>query len=515
MFEIARVMMLIQIPIIISIFVMGLQAISIITEHKSSFKLILAGWFGNLLYICFRYNSGSYTEPVIVIEAFSIMADLFSAYCFYLAAAIYFNEKLPFSHIRNSIIAAIFIGAGTFKLYTVESPINVLSILNLGNLFTALCDFFALLVLTLLFNDLTKRYPGSKILLIGTLIYSIVQLFDLFTYNMELDYLAIKYVNDIGFVLGFICKFLILIGFSILTVQTVKLSSKLEATLEAANTYGENMRTILGRTFHEVNPPLLDIENSLSILSSDTLREDGIFYNKRAGKEIDKIEQALNRAKSILSASVKIYLSEEARVTEFIDHSSDLPFQIEEKRDTYNLNTLIEIAIINFKSKILAEYGTNNFENNHVKFHKQYGKHCNLYCNSVQIVQIYYNLFKNSLEAISGHDRTCNIYIKTKIEKTNPEKHNKTDAPSDFTSSRRIRVEIRDDGPGIDKEILPRIFELGFSTKDTKDMIKGYGLDIVKTFTESNNGTVEVESSNITEGNNKPGTTFIFQFEVN
>jgi signal transduction histidine kinase len=76
-------------------------------------------------------------------------------------------------------------------------------------------------------------------------------------------------------------------------------------------------------------------------------------------------------------------------------------------------------------------------------------------------------------------------------------------------------VEIRDDGPGIDKEILPRIFELGFSTKDTKDMIKGYGLDIVKTFTESNNGTVEVESSNITEGNNKPGTTFIFQFEVN
>lgn len=516
MFEIAKAMMLIQIPVIISIFVMGIQAVSIITEYKASFQLILAGWFINLIHICFSLFSESITIPVLAIEALSIMADLFSVYCFYMAAAVYFNENKTFSNTRNSIIAFLFIGAGIFKIYTIGSPIYIFSILNAGNLVVALCNFYALTKLTNFFNDLTNSYPGSKILYIGTLIYSIAQLFDLFGYETGLIYPAIKYINEAGFVIGFMCKFLILIGFLIFTIQTVKLSSTLEATLEAANTYGENMRTILGRTFHEVNPPLLDIENSLSILSSDTPKEDGIFFNKKVGNEINKIEHALYRAQSILAASVKIYSSEEARVTEFIDHNnSDLPFQIEEKRDTYNLNTLIEIAILNFKSKMLADYGPNQYENNHVKFHKQYGKHCDFHCNSVQMVQIFYNLFKNSFEAIEGHNRTCNIHIKTKIEKTISEKHNEIDEFPEIKSYRKIRVEIKDDGPGIDKEILPRIFELGFSTKNNKDIIKGYGLDIVKTFTESNNGIVEVESSSITEGNNKTGTTFIFQFELN
>jgi signal transduction histidine kinase len=250
------------------------------------------------------------------------------------------------------------------------------------------------------------------------------------------------------------------------------------------------------------------------LLSSDTLREDGIIYNKRTAKEIENIEQALFRTKTILAASVKIYLSEESRFTH-VYHPSELPFQIEEQRDVHNLNTLIEVAIINFKSKILTEHELNHFENNRIKFHTQYGANCNLNCNSVQMVQIFYNLFKNSLEAIHGLDRICNIHVKTKIEKVKVEKKIEADDPNNHTYLKEIRVEIKDDGPGIDPGILPRIFELGFSTKEGKEAIKGYGLDIVKTFTESNNGTVEVFSNNVAEGNTILGTTFIFQFEIN
>lgn len=514
MFEIARVMMLIQIPVIISIFVMGLQAVSLIAEHKVSFKLILAGWFGNLLYICLKFNAGSYAGSVFVMEALSTMADLISAYCFYLASAVFFRERESFSYVKNSIVAAIFIGAGIFKINTIGTPVYVFGVMNVGNLLTVLCDFYALLQLALLFNELTKKYPSSKILFIGALIYSLVQLLDLFSYDFGFNTPVLKYVNDAGFVLGFICKFLILLGFSVLTIQTVKYSSKLETLLEVSNGYGEKMRTILGRTFHEVNPPLLDIENSLSVLSSDTLREDGIVYNKRTAKEIENIEQALFRTKTILAASVKIYLSEESKFTH-ADHASELPFQIEERRDVHNLNTLIEVAIINFKSKILTEHALNHFENNRIKFYTQYGANCNLNCNSVQMVQIFYNLFKNSLEAIHGLDRTCNVHVKTKIEKVKVEKNVEAADSKDHTFLKKIRVEVKDDGPGIEPEILPRIFELGFSTKANKETIKGYGLDIVKTFTESNNGTVEVFSNNVVESNNITGTTFIFQFEIN
>jgi signal transduction histidine kinase len=514
MLEIARFMMLIQMPVIISIIVMGLQAVSLIAEHKLSFRFILAGWFGNLLYICLKFSAGSYIGPVIAIEALSTMADLVSAYCFYLAGAVFFKDKESFGQIKNSLVAAVFIGAGIFKVNTIGSPVYIFGVMNVGNLLTVLCDFYALLILARLFNELTKEYPSSKILFIGALIYSLVQLLDLFSYDFGFNTPVVKYVNDAGFVLGFICKFLILFGFSVLTVQTVKHSSRLEAELETSTKNEKRMRAILGRTFHEVNPPLLAIENSLSTLSSDTLREDGIIYNKKTAREIEIIEQALFRTKTILAASVKIYLSEESRLTQD-DNYSELPFQIEEKRDVNNLNTLIEVAVINFKSKLLTEHASNDFENNRIKFHTQYGANCNLYCSSVQMVQIFYNLFKNSLEAISGQERICNIHIKTKLEKIRVEKNEEPDSPADSTWLKRIHVEVRDDGPGIDREILPKIFELGFSTKDTKETIKGYGLDIVKTFTESNKGKVEVLSNNSTEDITKSGVTFIFQFEVN
>lgn len=86
-----------------------------------------------------------------------------------------------------------------------------------------------------------------------------------------------------------------------------------------------------------------------------------------------------------------------------------------------------------------------------------------------------------------------NVYITTEKKKKD--------------NSQEVVVRIRDTGPGIDKEILPRLFTK-FVTKSTKGT--GLGLFICKGIIEAHGGTVWAE-------NNKDdkGATFAFSLPVN
>lgn len=85
------------------------------------------------------------------------------------------------------------------------------------------------------------------------------------------------------------------------------------------------------------------------------------------------------------------------------------------------------------------------------------------------------NLISNSFEAIESEG---NIIVKTKNEPTN----------------KKIILEIKDDGIGIDEKVLPFIFNEDFSTKVT-NKISGVGLSIVKSILEKYNGEIYIESN--------------------
>lgn len=74
----------------------------------------------------------------------------------------------------------------------------------------------------------------------------------------------------------------------------------------------------------------------------------------------------------------------------------------------------------------------------------------------------------------------------------------------DDLGKRRIAIKIADNGEGIDKEVLPCIFKMFYTTKSTGKGT-GLGLALAKTTVEEHGGTIEVESEK------GKGTAFIIK----
>jgi signal transduction histidine kinase len=91
-----------------------------------------------------------------------------------------------------------------------------------------------------------------------------------------------------------------------------------------------------------------------------------------------------------------------------------------------------------------------------------------------QINQVFMNLLTNAAQALSGRDHSV-ITIETRGDPNG------------------VEVEIKDNGPGIPPDVLPRIWDPFFTTKDVGEGT-GLGLSIVHELVERHGGTIEVET---------------------
>lgn len=94
-------------------------------------------------------------------------------------------------------------------------------------------------------------------------------------------------------------------------------------------------------------------------------------------------------------------------------------------------------------------------------------------CYADQLNQVWTNIINNAVEAMQGEG---NIIIRVKQ-----------------LDQEKIQVEIEDNGPGIPKDIMSKIYEPYFTTK-AKGEGTGLGLSISKKIVEENQGTIELES---------------------
>jgi two-component system nitrogen regulation sensor histidine kinase NtrY len=102
-----------------------------------------------------------------------------------------------------------------------------------------------------------------------------------------------------------------------------------------------------------------------------------------------------------------------------------------------------------------------------------------------QMKRVLINLFENAIEAMGGKGR-ISIFAK-------------------MTSSGMAQIDVADEGPGIEVEDVPKLFQPDFSRKKTKS---GLGLAIVLRIIKDHGGTIRVEQ-------NKPeGARFIIELPV-
>jgi PAS domain S-box-containing protein len=243
----------------------------------------------------------------------------------------------------------------------------------------------------------------------------------------------------------------------------------------------EKMMTVAGLAAgmaHEINNPLgiimQNAENAMHRLfdklpgNIKAAEEAGITLEqlityvaqRRIDNYLEAIREAGNRAARIVSSMLQFSRISESRITYM------------------NINILIDNAL---------ELASNDFDLRkkydfkRIVINKNYGQIPDIPCVETQIEQVLLNIFKNSAQAMHS--------VKTESDKT-PEISITT-----LEVENAVRVEIKDNGPGMDDATRKRIFEPFFTTKQTGS---GTGLGLSVSYyiiVNGHNGSIWVDSA--------------------
>ncbi len=124
------------------------------------------------------------------------------------------------------------------------------------------------------------------------------------------------------------------------------------------------------------------------------------------------------------------------------------------------------------------------FESKNIQFHTDYDDSApSIHANREELYQVFHNIILNACEAISELNRSIWVTCKT--------------------TDHQILIKLKDNGPGIPEDVLPKIFDVFTYGKENGN---GYGLKITLDIIHKYDGNVDV-SSKVGEG-----TTFTVTF---
>jgi signal transduction histidine kinase len=203
---------------------------------------------------------------------------------------------------------------------------------------------------------------------------------------------------------------------------------------------------------HEINNPVNAIVNTVGPLE-EAIKD--IDKDPEAAKEVVEmvrvVQRGAQRTKAIVSALHNYSRTDDESVVDFdIDRSIDDSLEL--------LRHVLKQSV-----RVVKEYKSPGRVRGHAG----------------QINQVFMNLLTNAAQALSGRDNAT-ITIATS-----------GDADG-------VEVKISDNGPGIPAEVLPRIWDPFFTTKDVGEGT-GLGLSIVHELVERHGGTIDC-STKIGEG---------------
>ncbi len=217
-----------------------------------------------------------------------------------------------------------------------------------------------------------------------------------------------------------------------------------QATILAQEKYRQ-ARDIAGGFAHEIRNALSPARNALSRLIGDDIM---------IAKDISRVQKLTRFTDSAIERAI--------RMTKDISRYT----KIEEMREPEEvaLAMLIEKAI---------EINYHRIEDQGIRINTAIDPECRVLGNKEQFLIVFNNLLLNSLDALTGISEPT-ILIKS------------------HANDRHVVIEFRDNGSGIDRDSLDRIFDVFYSTKP--DRGTGIGLTMAKKIIEIYDGSITVDS---------------------
>ena len=240
-----------------------------------------------------------------------------------------------------------------------------------------------------------------------------------------------------------------------------KNNDKSNAELEKLNTLEAYRREYIGNVSHELKTPIFNIQGYVEALLDGGLEDKNVNRNflEKADKNVDRMINIVEDLQTISRF--------EAR-------------ELELQKEPFEIYHLIE-DVIETEKETAAK--------SNISFELFKGKDIIVFADKFRIRQVLTNLLVNSIKYSkpSGGETSIRIY--------------------DLGDS--IKVEISDNGIGIDPKHLARIFERFYRVDSSRSREKGgsgLGLAIVKHIIEAHGETIEVLST--------PGVGTVFSFSL-
>lgn len=221
---------------------------------------------------------------------------------------------------------------------------------------------------------------------------------------------------------------------------------------------------------HEINTPLGAIHCNIDLYNAiiHRLKNNPIVLEEPSLKDlVEKFEMA-NKTNQIASERI-MEIVKSLRIFGREDISEG-----EMKAGDIHIGIDSTLLLLNSKIK------------NKIDVIKEYGDIPEIKCFPNQLNQVFMNILVNAVHAIPEYGK---IWIKT------------------YSDNEKIYIKIKDNGNGIKKENLEKIFDPGFTTKGV-GIGTGLGLSIVYNIIEKHNGKIYVESE---EGK---GTEFTIEIPI-
>ncbi len=247
---------------------------------------------------------------------------------------------------------------------------------------------------------------------------------------------------------------------------------------------------------HEINNPLAGMMQTASVLSSRLT--DDLPANVRAAEAVGTSMVTIRRfmeAREVPRMLTRIRESG-TRAAEIVSNMLSFARKSESAFSTQNLGDLIDqtVDLAGSDYNLKKEYDFRQIE-----IAREYGEDVPpVPCEASKIQQVLLNLLRNGAEAMheevreNGTERKPRFVLRLKHER----------------EGGWVRMEIEDNGPGMDEETRKRVFEPFFTTKPT-DRGTGLGLSVSYfIITETHKGRMSVESSP------GEGTRFILRLPV-